>query len=372
MCCGCSACVNVCPQKCISMISDEEGFLYPRIDVSSCIDCGLCEKTCPFMAQLEPHLPNVAYAAINADNKEREQSSSGGVFSMLARQVLLEEGIVFGAAFDDEWNVCHAAIKDIYDLPSIRGSKYVQSIIGDCYKLIEKYLHEGKKVLFSGTPCQVAGLKLYLRKDYKNLFTVDVVCHGVPSPRVWKDYISSIQKNSIINSITFRDKCTGWKNYSFSATFTNGYSIQEEHNSNLFIQGFLHNMYLRPSCHQCKVKGGRSGSDITLGDYWGVHNIHNELNDNKGVSLVLVHTAKGNAMIQKVCPILKKTSYDQAIKWNACVEMSTPQDKWRTIFWNHYNEGKDIENSINYVLNCQRPTLFCKVLRKIKSYLFLK
>ena len=189
-CCGCNACVQRCPKQCISMHEDEEGFLYPRVDKTICIECGLCEKVCPVINQNEPRKPLKVYAAYNKDEKIRRESSSGGVFTAIAEQVIDEGGIVFGACFDENWEVKHDYTETKEGLKAFRGSKYVQSRIKDNYQKAEHYLKEGRKVLFSGTPCQIAGLKKYLCKEYENLLTVDFICHGVPSPKVWRMYLN--------------------------------------------------------------------------------------------------------------------------------------------------------------------------------------
>lgn len=189
-CCGCSACANVCPKTCIAMSTDEEGFLYPVVDMSVCVGCGLCEKVCPFLTELRPKKPKNTYAAINPNEEERLRSSSGGIFTLLAQETLKAGGVVFGAAFDGDWSVKHIGIENIKELPKLQGSKYVQSKIGNSYKKAKQLLDKDIPVLFSGTTCQIAGLLKYLRKEYEKLLTVDVICHGVPSPRIWQDVVS--------------------------------------------------------------------------------------------------------------------------------------------------------------------------------------
>lgn len=189
-CCGCHACVQRCPKHCITMREDEEGFFYPFINETLCLDCGLCEKVCPVLQQDEARRPLKVYAAKNPDDRVRMLSSFGGVFTMLAEQILDEGGVVFGARFDENWDVVHSYVDNKKDLEVFRGSKYVQSYIGDCFQKAECFLKEGRKVLFSGTPCQIAGLRLFLRERYDNLLTVDLVCHGVPSPKVWRTYLN--------------------------------------------------------------------------------------------------------------------------------------------------------------------------------------
>ena len=205
-CCGCHACASVCARHSITMQEDNEGFLYPVVDASTCIDCGLCEKVCPVINQDEPRKPLKVYAAKNRNEEIRRQSSSGGIFTPLAESVIREGGVAFGAKFDKDWNVVHAWTDTIEGIADFRGSKYVQSIIGDTYREAREFLKQGRKVLFSGTPCQIAGLRKFLRKEYENLLTVDVVCHGVPSPLVWREYLKENTKGKEILRIDFREK----------------------------------------------------------------------------------------------------------------------------------------------------------------------
>ncbi len=206
-CCGCSACVQICPKQCISLSADNEGFLYPQVDTAVCINCGLCEKVCPVINQNEPRMPLEVYAAKNTDEEIRLKSSSGGIFTLLAEHIISEGGVVFGARFNENWEVVHDYTETVEGLESFRGSKYVQSIIGENFKKAKFFLDEGRNVLFSGTPCQVAGLKKFLRKEYENLLTVEVVCHGVPSPMVWHDYLDyrrakhATGKNTVSESV---------------------------------------------------------------------------------------------------------------------------------------------------------------------------
>lgn len=188
-CCGCNSCVQRCPKSCIRMREDDEGFLYPEVDESVCIDCGLCEKVCPVIHQARENRPIVVCAAKNKSEEIRYQSSSGGVFTALANEIIREGGVVFGAGFDENWEVKHDCTETVEGLSAFRGSKYVQSRIGDSFKKAEQFLKIGRTVLFSGTPCQIAGLKRFLRKEYDNLLTVDFICHGVPSPGVWREYL---------------------------------------------------------------------------------------------------------------------------------------------------------------------------------------
>lgn len=231
-CCGCSACATCCPKHCISMEQDKKGFVYPHVDENTCINCGLCEKVCPMLNPRKADTPVHEYAVQNKDEKVRSNSSSGGVFASLASSVIDSGGIVFGAAFDEDWNVHHTGVESEDMLFLLQGSKYTQSRIDDAYAKAEACLKAGRTVLFSGTPCQIAGLKGYLRKVYENLLTVDVVCHGAPSPKVWEEYLKTITrsksvsgkntvllslKDSPLSGVAFREKRTGWQKYGFAA-----------------------------------------------------------------------------------------------------------------------------------------------------------
>lgn len=332
-CCGCSACVQKCPKQCISLKEDTEGFLYPEVDKPMCIDCGLCEKVCPVLHQGEPRRPIKVYAAKNKNEEIRRKSSSGGIFTLLAEQTINEKGVVFGVRFDKNWEVRHDYTETIEGLAAFRGSKYVQSRMEDNYKKVETFLKQGRMVLFSGTPCQVAGLKRFLRKEYENLLAVDFICHGVPSPGIWRQYLKETvarmcDKNSVstdpiskdnarVESISFRDKSSGWKKFSFSLTLSatsrsgvkNTVSQCEIFPRNTFMKGFLADLYLRPSCHICPAKSGKSGADITLGDYWGIQNLMPKLDDNQGISALVVNTPKGLQVLHATTLELYLSSY---------------------------------------------------------------
>ena len=283
-CCGCAACVQACPKQCIQMLEDKEGFLYPQVDADICIHCGLCEKVCPELHLLEEREPFKVYAAKNINEEVRESSSSGGIFTLIAEQIIDEGGVVFGARFDEHWEVIHDMVTTKEDLKIFRGSKYVQSRMGNTFKQVKCCLEVGKKVLFTGTPCQVAGLKHFLRKDYDNLLTMDFVCHGVPSPKVWRSYLSEISQGSKIKNIEFRNKQQGWKNFCFVLDIENlkrgnVLSKSSVFGDNIFMQAFLSNILLRPCCYACPVKCGKSGSDLTVGDFWGIEKVLPDFDD---------------------------------------------------------------------------------------------
>lgn len=305
------------------MKEDKEGFLYPAVDNSSCIDCGLCERVCPVINQNEPKKPIVTLAAVNSDKSVRLASSSGGIFTLLAERTIDNGGVVFGAAFDENWDVRHICVDNKCELPKLRGSKYVQSIIGNCYKEAKRHLSAGMEVLFSGTPCQIAGLKRFLQKDYENLKTVDVVCHGTPSPLAWRKYLDEVSSKYNIVQITdiqFRDKTEGWKNFSLLIKYKDKEGVEktfrETLNENIFMRCFLSNLCLRPSCYSCPARNGKSGSDITLADLWGAGDMCPEMDDDRGISLILLK--KKDFILPNFEK--KEIEYSKALIYNPSIE----------------------------------------------------
>lgn len=366
-CVGCEACVQCCPKHCITMHEDSEGFLYPQINTEECIDCGLCERVCPVINQGEPRKPLVAYAAKNQDESVRLNSSSGGVFSALAEYVIAQGGVVFGARFDESWNVVHDYVETVEGLLAFRGAKYAQSRIGQSFLQAETFLKQGRMVLFSGLPCQIAGLKKFLRKDYDNLITVDLFCHGVPSPMVWERFLEEevATPHTQLKSISFRDKASGWKNYSFSYLQEDADGVHLHRmlsTKNLFMRGFLADLYLRPSCYRCPAKQLKSGSDLTIGDYWGIQQAHPKLDDDKGVSAILVNTDKGIAILQSVRQVsLYDSTFESVVKCNPALIKSAQEPVKRPLFFALLNQDKVSE----IVFQLTHISLFCKVQRRI-------
>lgn len=299
MCCGCGACHQACPCSCIKLIADSEGFLYPEVEKSSCIDCGLCEKVCPMLNPGVESQTERVFATINPDDEVRDKSSSGGVFSQLAQSVISDGGVVFGARFNEYFGVMHSSTESLDGVAEFRGSKYLQSEIGECYKEAEALLKQGRRVLFSGTPCQIRALKCYLRRDYDNLLLVDSICHGVPSPKVWQHHLKEVGKEvgegAAICGVNFRDKRSGWRSYSHTLNFVSNEGKIEwsrPYNSVPFMRLFLADYTLRPSCYNCKAKAGSSGSGITIADCWGIHKTKTQIDYNRGATLVILHNGK--------------------------------------------------------------------------------
>ena len=347
-CCGCYGCENICPKNSIKMIDDKEGFWYPKVDKETCIECGLCIKVCPIIQNIKK-VDNIKFLACKNKNLEnRLESSSGGVFSLLVENIVDLNGIVFGAEYDENLEVKYSYVYSLEKSQKFRGSKYAQSRIGNSYNNVEKYLNDGKKVLFTGTPCHVAGLKKFLRKDYENLILVDIACHGVPSPLVFKRYKEHISKlaGSKLKSITFRDKSNGWKTYKLKFEFENKTEKLELASENSYMKGFLKDIYLRPSCYGCKFKKPYTEADLTLADYWGVQNIHPEFDDDKGTSLVLVNTEKGQEIMNLISDKMEfiETDGEFAIKNNPCIARPVKYNPKREGFFEDFEKIDLIEN----------------------------
>lgn len=369
-CCGCSACAMKCPKHCITMQADNEGFLYPVVNKEDCIDCGLCEKVCHELHPYEQRKPLNVYAAINNDDKIRLESSSGGIFYLLAEKTISEGGVVFGARFDDEWQVMLDYAETLEGVQPFMGSKYVQARTANAYKDAEIFLKQGRKVLFSGSPCQIAGLHHYLRKEYENLTTVDFVCHGVPSPKVWQRYLDEVVTSGkqAINDVKFRNKSNGWKKFNFVLSYNNeekSYSLCSWHQQNHYMRAFLSDMILRPSCHECRAKQGRSHSDITIADFWGINAEMPEMDDDKGTGLVLVNTEKGRQALDWSKVNKKDSSIQVASKYNAGLSSLTKPHPKRAEFFAALDASPSVINLIDKSL---RPTLKKRLRMALRNY----
>ena len=322
------------------MQCDSLGIAYPVVDISQCTDCGRCSNVCPFQNIIEPLIHTHCYAAVNRNEEIRLESSSGGVFFELANQIISRGGVVFGATFSKDWNVIHTYAETSDKVLPMIGSKYVQSDTSGTFNQAKHFLNSGREVMYTGTPCQIAGLKHFLNKDYPGLLCVEVICHGVPAPKIWntylkelilkstKDQISSTtgtELNNIIG-IKFRSKLTGWKNYGFNLQIVNEGNktdIYEKYRENQYMTAFLSNYTLRPSCYACKCKAGTSQADITIGDFWGIDKTAITEDDDKGVSCVICRSGKGSNMINNLEGLaLTKVGYDDIFRHNPSLEKS--------------------------------------------------
>lgn len=331
------------------MTANSEGFLYPEIDGGKCIKCHKCEKVCPVLATIEPPKSlKESFAFINSNESIRYNSSSGGVFTALALKILGRGGSIFGAEYDEELNVIHNFTADENGLGKLRGSKYTQSSINQNFIKAKQILESGKEVLFSGTPCQIGGLKSYLSKDYANLTTVDFICHGVPSQLLWRKYISYREQHAGAKATRtfFRRKNDGWKKYSLWFAFANHNEYCKDLTQDSYMQMFLKNVCLRKSCYDCKFKSSDRFSDITMADFWGIQNEFPELDDDKGTSFVVVHTEKGKMLFDSLTDCVKKSvPLQSGLKHNSSMVKSVEMPQKRNTFFKDLNT-----QSFDYVI----------------------
>ncbi len=348
------------------------GFAYPEIDTAKCIDCGLCEKNCPGLKKTQtmdaPLLES--YAAQCLDDSVRFVSSSGGLFTLIARYIFSQNGVVFGAAFDDTFHgVKHIAVETMHDLDRLQKSKYVQSDAGSAYQEVKAYLEKGRKVLFTGTPCQIAGLRGFLSQEYEALFLLDIVCHGVPAPGVWDEYVGILETKyqGKVTAVSFRDKSKGWRDFRLAVRFDNNREYSNCHSADLYMQGFLRNCYLRPSCYECNYKGLNRMSDITLGDLWGVKNISQEMDDNKGTSLIMISSEKGKSLLEKIGADIKcqPIHIDAAVKHNSAIVKSCDRSPKSSIFEKEFGTKPLLYLLKKYCSN----SIYTKTVRRAKKYI---
>lgn len=338
-CCACSACYSICPTNAISMNIDEKGFKRPVIDKNKCINCGLCEKTCAFNNKILIKLNNQQVYAIKVkDEKKRKQSQSGGAFSIIAEKFLKKSSLVYGVTLKEDFNAEYIGIDSVKDLHKLKGSKYVQAQINDVYKDVLKNLQQNKIVFFSGTPCHIDGLLKYLKINnvsVDNLYTCDIVCHGTPSPQIFKNYIKFQEKEykSQIQKFNFRDKLFGWHSHIETIKLKKRISIVSSEN---YVNIFYSHLCLRNECYNCPYASTNRVSDITIGDYWGIEKIHPNFDDNKGISLVILNNEKGKKIFQYIKNdiLYIETSLKDCIQPN--LQHPTKRPKEYYDFWNDY------------------------------------
>lgn len=369
-CCGCGACVQSCPRQCIKLSEDFEGFLYPSISKRDCIECGMCESVCPIANNKKQDGRLLeTYIAFAKKMDIRMKSSSGGIFSVLANNILECGGKVYGVALDQDKMAYHIEISNTKELYRIQGSKYIQSYTGNSFYQAKQALDNGFKVLFSGTECQIAGLKKYLKKDYANLITVGILCHGVPSPKVWKKYLSEQENryNSKAIDINFRKKSHGWRAFAINIIFDNGKQYEKKYNEDRYMKFFLSNLSLRPSCYNCLFKDLDRESDITIGDCWGIENYMPHMDDDCGTSVVLIHTEKGLKLFEEISKELEM-SFAELEK---ALPITADSRKSVTL---HYNRNKffkalNKEKTTMYLMKYMEDTLDRKIKSEIKKIL---
>ena len=346
-CCGCGLCAEICPTKCIEMKNDAEGFAYPEINVSKCINCSACINHCSNnlgRILLDKH---DAYVGYNSLENIRNKSSSGGVFYEMAKYMIQNGGIVYGAVYKDDFSVMHERVDCVENLPRLMTSKYVQSSLIDIYSKVVDDLRIGKKVLFVGTPCQIGAIHAYTKKQKKldGLFLVDFVCHGVPSPAVWKSYLQYILKGESPTDVNFRDKVNGWHGYRFTVIDKERKKFSQVHDRNIYMNAYLSNKSIRCSCYDCKYKCDYSVADVTIGDAWNIEKIIPQWADDKGTSLIIVHTDKGQSMLGSLGDtfIYKQTDYNIWKRYNPAMVLSSlcPVERW-SFFDSFANQETDL------------------------------
>lgn len=376
MCCGCTACESSCPKNAINMSYDEQGFAYPEIDQSICVDCGICKSVCAFQNGYKNNIllsDQKVFACKNQDKNIQLSSSSGGVFSVLGEYFIKSGGVVYGVAFNDNLKVCHIRANNLNDLEKLKSSKYIQSNISGCFQSVKSDLDNNKKVLFSGTGCQIQGLKDYLKKDYENLLLVDIVCHGVPSQKIFDDYISYMEKlfGAKANSVNFRSKKIYNETKAVNISFSNGKSYLEYPDLDAHINIFANNLSLRPSCFNCKYANTNRPSDITIGDFWKAKEKIPKFNDKKGVSIVIVNTDKGinifNSIKEKL--FYMETKLEKSLQPNLIAPSKKPQNYnkfWQEYFNNGYKSAfqKFAMHSKSYEIKRKAKNFILKTLKK--------
>lgn len=344
-CTGCTACKSSCPKSAIVMCTDKEGFVYPKVDYNKCVKCGLCEKKCPVLHSnnnKKYQKPRV-YAAWNLDDNIRINSTSGGIFSALAKVMISQGAIVVGAQYDIDFNISHVIIKDFDEISKLRQSKYAQSNLGDVFIQIKKLLERNEKVLFCGTPCQSAGLQSYLGKEYSTLYCCDFICRGVISPKVYKKFLKDISQEYVaeLSGVHFKNKDFGWNQFSTKLIYSDGNNYQEDRNNDYYMRGYLrHNLYLRPSCHQCCYKTIPRKSDMSLGDFWGIARYKLDLDNDKGTSVILVNSDKGMQLLNWIREeiFLEERSLEEVIEGNSCLLNSAEEGKFRSFFFDNIDK----------------------------------
>lgn len=374
-CCGCNACIDICPKNAISQKIDIEGFWYPNVDTTLCINCGMCNKVCPqenieVLKKNDFEKPR-CIAAINKNLKIRFDSTSGGLFSVLASKIYEQGGFVGGAIYNSDFSVRHFISNNPEDLTKLRSSKYLQSNTLGFYKEVKAALQTGKPVLVCGTPCQMAAMRAFLRKNYENLIIADLICRGVNSPKVYRKYLDSLEKkfNSKVVYVKAKNKELGWRNLTRKVTFENGQSYYGVHMQDDFRRGYHTNVYCRPACYECKFKGFPRMADITLADFWGIEKIDKNLDNNMGTSLVLLNSKKGELFFEEIKDQIeyKETTFESILPGNIALRkpIDLPQINRERFF-------KDLdENDFDFVVEkyfplSKRPIPF---KRKIKNAL---
>ncbi len=357
-CCGCGACVVACPQTCIRLLPDDEGFDYPVIDTGGCIDCGRCLEVCGMQNESQLHEVKDTYAAWHKDPEIRARGTSGSAFSAFADIIFDNGGFVAGAAFAADFkSVKHQVISSMAEIGPLRGSKYVQSETCECFGKVLSSLIKGESVFFSGMPCQVASLKKLAGQHSENLITCDLVCHGVPSPRVFKSYIDEIERKTgkNVTGYFFRDKTWGWHFHHVKMLFDDGSFASQLPWADKYSAGYYQNIFLRPACYTCPYATKSRSGDITLADCWGVSSVNPEYDNNRGTSLLLVNTRKGKELFEQVqkkkALFVGEYDFESACLKNPAFTCSATSNEKRVIFFKRFLETNNFNSASGIYTN---------------------
>ena len=371
MCCGCNACGDVCAHDAITFKTDIEGFWYPEVDKSKCTDCGLCEKVCPIInidtLKKNNLKQSICYVAEHKDIEVVFDSTSGGLFSALADIMYRNKGYVGGAIFNEDFSVRQYISPDKKDLIKLRSSKYLQSNFTGFYKQLRGLLKKGENVLVCGSPCQMAALRSFLRKDYENLIIVDFVCRGTNSPKVWRKYLDTFEERygSPVVYCKAKSKEYGWRNLTQKVVLANGKAYYEPKDSNNYTKGYLQTgVFCRPSCYECKCKNGVSHSDLTIADFWGIDRLMPDFDDDKGVGLVLVNTTSGHHFFDKLSMEKRLSSLADVQPLNGGFKEYTRPHPKRVQFFQRLAKGESVKNIVEDLLHVP---LWRRILRAIKE-----
>lgn len=372
-CCGCTACANICPKNAITMEEDFEGFLYPVINKDKCINCGLCDKICPVKNKnVKTEKFEEAYALRIKDKDVLKKSTSGGFFTPISEYIISLGGVVYGVGFDENWNVCHKEAKSKENIQEFKGSKYVQSNLNGIFKKVEDNLKKEKYVLFSGTPCQVEGLKKYLKKDYDKLYTVDLICHGVPSPKLWREYLKFQEKKykSKIKEVYFRNKTYGYHSGTMKMVFDNGKEYYGSARVDYMLKSFFKEISSRPSCYDCRFKTRNHISDITIYDCWNIEKLNPDVKDDDlGFTNIIVNSIKGKNILQEIKDKFNiyKVDINKQIELDgSMVEHSAIPNNNRNLYYKDLDE-LGIEKNLNKYIKVSKKDY---LIEKIKSILY--
>lgn len=363
-CCGCEACAAICPKHCIDMIV-QEGFYYPYVNKDDCVDCHMCENVCPEINKIAQK-ENIKYGAAGyiKDKDARMNSTSGGAAYLFSKKVTSDGGAAVGVAFDEEFQTHFVIAEDDEQIKSLQGSKYPQSRVGNVYSEIKKMLADGRKVIFFGTPCQTFGLKSFLGQKYDNLIVIDIICYGVPSPAVWKNYLDERFAGEKICEVIFKSKIKGWKKWQvFVKTDKTEYSAEKL--NDIYMSSYLLGYNVRPSCYSCKFKGSSRCSDITIADAWGIPESNEQLNDGTGLSSVIVNTEKGLGFWKSLKNEMKYEEYpaDDLVNGNPAYSVSISENIFRKNFWSHISAGNTLATLKKY----SAASFFGKICNKLSG-----